>query len=69
MRKGETVFCDGCGVEVLWTPVRAGQQVYCCEDCRDGFECHCGPGMEDDEYPRGGGIEAYESVTGEMNLL
>ncbi len=69
MRHEDTVFCDGCGVEVLWTPVRAGHHDYCCEDCKNGYECNCGPRMEDDDYPRDQGLGAYEGAPGEMNLL
>jgi hypothetical protein len=60
------VFCDGCGVEITWSPVvlqgaktaahqRAGQ--YCCVDCADGRPCQCGERMEfDDEFREHGKI-------------
>lgn len=57
-----TIFCDGCGVEIQWTPVKANDHDYCCEDCRDGFECSCSTRLEDDEYPRGGGMGANEGA-------
>jgi hypothetical protein len=45
------VFCDGCGIEITWTPhyiepsthhpgTRRGQ--YCCSDCAGGYRCKCG---------------------------
>ncbi len=37
----ESVWCDGCGVEVTWAPVRAGERYDCCQDCRDGLQCDC----------------------------
>ncbi len=59
----DSVFCDGCGIEVTWTPyyrepthnqlgirqrVRRGE--YCCQDCAQGYKCSCGERMllEDD---------------------
>ncbi len=52
MRIENTVWCDGCGVEVLWAPVKAREQDYCCQDCADGFECSCGDRMEEESYSR-----------------
>ena len=45
----ETLWCDGCGVEIHWTPLEKGRQVFCCRRCLKGEECDC----EDfqDEYP------------------
>lgn len=60
------VFCDGCGVEITWSPVvvraahgahqtRSG--VYCCADCADGRPCRCAERMEfDDEFREHGKI-------------
>lgn len=56
MKIEDTIYCDGCGVEILWAPVRANQHQYCCADCRDGFECNCGARMESEDYPRGRGL-------------
>ncbi len=44
-----TVFCDGCGVEIPLSPVVKDQGEYCCEDCAQGYECECGKRMELDE--------------------
>jgi hypothetical protein len=59
-------FCDGCGVEITWTPFvvrakggsRAGRtDQYCCADCADGRPCRCGERMEfDDEFREHGKI-------------
>ena len=45
-RMEDTVWCDGCGVEILWGPVVACSRNYCCTDGRDGLECKCGERME-----------------------
>jgi len=37
-----TIYCDGCGVEILLAPVMKDQKVYCCLDCSQGFACTCG---------------------------
>ncbi len=49
------VFCDGCGVEITWSPVIKGHKVYCCRDCSDGLACNCGERMEleDDRRSKG----------------
>ncbi len=44
----DAVWCDGCGVEILWAPVIADDRHYCCADCRDGLECDCGLRQEPD---------------------
>ncbi len=45
----DTVFCDGCGVEIPLSPVIKNNGEYCCEDCAQGYECECGKRMEPDE--------------------
>jgi len=45
-RMEDTVWCDGCGVEILWGPVVTHSREYCCRDCLDGLECKCGERME-----------------------
>ncbi len=48
----DTVFCDGCGVEILLAPVIIklhDRLEYCCEDCAQGYECKCGERIEIDE--------------------
>lgn len=34
-------YCDGCGVEIRGAPVVKGKEIYCCQDCADGYECAC----------------------------
>ena len=42
----DTVFCDGCGVEIPLAAVIKDHLEYCCEDCAQGYECKCGEEME-----------------------
>lgn len=54
----ETIFCDGCGVEITWSPVivhPSGKGLaayakkprrYCCLACAKGLPCHCAERME-----------------------
>ena len=51
----ETLYCDGCGVEILLAPVVKEQRQYCCEDCARGIPCKCGERMELDERRRAAG--------------
>lgn len=36
-----TVVCDGCGVEVSWTPILVKGRMYCCRECAEGRPCQC----------------------------
>lgn len=56
----DTLFCDGCGVEVTSVPVVLGNQMYCCADCRDGLRCSCGDRMELEEERAGATSQAGE---------
>ena len=47
-RYRNTIWCDGCGVEILWVPLQAGSLHYCCEDCRAGYRCECGSQQDED---------------------
>lgn len=58
----EQIWCDGCGVEILWSPVIVGNRDHCCQDCADGLPCRCGERMELDERRRGHSAES--SLTG-----
>ena len=50
------VWCDGCGVEILWAPLvkketkGAREKDFCCRDCKSGYVCNCSERaeMEDD---------------------
>jgi len=52
-----TVYCDGCGVEITWSPVVHNTRDYCCQDCYQGLPCKCGERAELEEDRRGGGGE------------
>ena len=41
VRIEETIFCDGCGVEITWAPFSVGKRHYCCQDCLYGLCCDC----------------------------
>jgi hypothetical protein len=61
----DTVWCDGCGIEILWSPVVKGKSEYCCEDCMIGLPCRCGERQEWDDERRAqpmGGSASHESV-------
>lgn len=44
-----SLYCDGCGVEITWSPVTFGDEHYCCQMCLEGEECGCGAHEEDEE--------------------
>jgi len=45
------VICDGCGVEITWSPVVVKDRHFCCSECQQGLPCRCGDRMEEeDEY-------------------
>jgi hypothetical protein len=48
---GGTIRCDGCGVEILLSPVVVGLQHFCCQDCASGMECVCAKHVEDEFEP------------------
>ena len=49
VRYGETLWCDGCGVEIRWKPIPQGRLHYCCTKCLAGEVCDCREEL--DEYP------------------
>ena len=58
----DTVFCDGCGVEIQLSPVIKDHRQYCCEDCAQGYECKCSRRTELDEPDPGTDISTYGAV-------
>jgi hypothetical protein len=50
----QTVWCTGCGVEIMWVPILVERRFYCCEDCSKGLDCECGSRMEMEEDRRNG---------------
>lgn len=59
----DTLFCDGCGAEVIWAPVVSGSHYFCCQDCRDGLECSCGDRMEHDDERGSVRSEQYNAIS------
>jgi len=53
-RLNETIWCDGCGVEIYWAPVIVGRLDHCCEDCAQGLPCDCAQRWELEEERRPG---------------
>jgi len=49
VRYRDTLWCDGCGVEIRWKPVVKDQRSYCCRRCLNGEVCDCAETLED--YP------------------
>ena len=52
-RHTDTIFCQGCGVEILWGALIAHKGYYCCQDCLDGRPCTCGERLEPGADRRG----------------
>jgi len=40
------IWCDGCGAEILYRPYLVNKNVFCCQDCAQGFSCKCTRSME-----------------------
>lgn len=57
VRIEDTVWCEGCGVEIVWTPVVIKNHHYCCMDCAKGRQCDCASMGELEEERRGGGAQ------------
>jgi hypothetical protein len=56
-RVDNTIYCDGCGVEITWSPIIIERRDYCCQDCLEVRPCKCGERTELDEDRRAGGGE------------
>jgi hypothetical protein len=63
VKMNDTVFCDGCGVEILLSPVVKDHGEYCCEDCAQGYECECGKQMDE---KLGGDLDSDLSIPGAL---
>ncbi len=37
----DTVWCDGCGAEIVLSPVVKDGHEYCCVLCQNGLACDC----------------------------
>jgi hypothetical protein len=51
-RYQDTLWCDGCGIEIHWEPIERNQLFFCCTKCLQGEECDCGDDHEE-QYPAG----------------
>lgn len=56
-----TIWCDNCGVEILWGPIVINKRYYCCQDCYEGLRCKCSERMEMEDEPR-----EVDSTVGEL---
>lgn len=59
-----TIWCDNCGVEILWGPFVVGKRYFCCRDCFDGLRCKCSERMEMDDDRRGEGSSVGAAIGG-----
>ena len=59
----DTLWCDGCGVEIHWKPLEKSQLIYCCQRCLIGEECVC-DGYHDEYPPNLARQESSYSQTG-----
>ena len=67
VRIEETLFCDGCGVEIPLSSVVKDGRDYCCEDCAKGYKCKCDEDLDLDER-RGKDDEASILTNAGLNL-
>ena len=44
-----TIWCAGCGAEILYSPHVVNKNDFCCQDCALGFSCKCGRASEREE--------------------
>jgi hypothetical protein len=49
VRYRDTLWCDGCGIEIRWKSIAKDQRSYCCIRCMHGEVCDCDELLED--YP------------------
>jgi hypothetical protein len=60
-RMDDTIWCDGCGVEITWGPILVRKRRYCCWECAEGRNCDCGVRMEIVEESYGSLPVPYET--------
>lgn len=41
-----TIWCVGCGTEIIYRPFMVNDQEYCCQECALEMKCNCGRAME-----------------------
>jgi hypothetical protein len=61
VKRTETIICDGCGVEITWSPIVVNDRQYCCIDCSQGLPCTCGERMEEEDEYRNSPAAMFES--------
>ena len=44
-----TIWCAGCGTEIVYLPYVIQNQDFCCQDCALGVTCQCGRALEREE--------------------
>ena len=59
-----TIWCENCGVEILWGAVVVSKRYFCCQDCFLGLRCKCSERMEMDDGRRGEGSAVGETSEG-----
>ena len=59
----DTIWCDGCGAEIRWSPVIKDRREYCCDDCSNGLPCECGARQDwdDDRHDRSSDVMPSQS--------
>jgi hypothetical protein len=50
VRYKDTLWCDGCGIEITWIPFIKNRRIFCCRDCAEGLKCDCTDFAEETEY-------------------
>ena len=51
VRYQDTLWCDGCGVEIRWEPEVKDDQQFCCQACSWGEKCNCEILEEEYSFP------------------
>jgi hypothetical protein len=51
VRHHDTLWCDGCGIEITWEPIEQDRLFFCCQPCLEGEKCRCSE--LDEDYPPG----------------
>lgn len=39
--RNDWTWCNGCGIELTWAPVKKQAQDFCCKECARGAPCAC----------------------------
>ena len=63
-----TIWCAGCGAEILQAPYVVNHQNFCCQNCAQGYTCKCGQAMERKEDYRDDDLPLQSHYPGEAYL-